>query len=77
VKVPRFRCVEAAGHGGPDRVTSRWPAVPPGAKRTLVGAPSLAGEKPLLDHFLGGRIGDLVHQVVDILGVNSVARARP
>jgi hypothetical protein len=47
------------------------------AKGTLVVAQSLTGEEPLLDHFLGGRIGDLVHQVVDILGVNSAARARP
>ena len=42
-----------------------------------MGAQSLTGEEPLLDHFLGGRIGDFVHQVVDILGVNSAARARP
>jgi hypothetical protein len=31
------------------------------AKGTLVGARSLAGEEPLLNHFFGGRVGDLFH----------------
>ena len=41
------------------------------------GYASLAGEKPLLDHFIGSCTSDFFHQAIEIPRVGGAARARP